>query len=133
MVKAISVLALAIALCVGGCASNGSHLKTVQTYSDGTTENTELKTHVRTFAWASVEEGAGDASYNWTADGGGNLAVGQQTKNAVADAPIAEIVQALTSLAPLLEAFLPLLEVLNPPEPPAPVIELPNGATIPIP
>lgn len=133
MVKAISVLALSIVLCVSGCASNGSHLKTVQTYADGTTENTELKTHVKTFAWASVEKGAGTANYSGGADGSWDLAVGQQTENAVADAPVAEMIQALTSLAPLLEAFLPLLEVLNPPEPPAPVIELPNGATIPIP
>lgn len=92
---AAMVLALVLLPVMAGCATTMSELSTVQTFDDGTKENTTLKTSSRTVAWAKQDEGSGEARYIFE---GGELVTGQAAKGQLSDVPLAD---ALAGLAPL--------------------------------
>ena len=96
-VKWLPVVACGALLPFAGCATTMSELSTVQTFEDGTSENTTLKTQSRTVAWAKQDEGSGEARYTYE---GGELVTGQAAKGQASDVPLAD---ALAGLAPLLQ------------------------------
>lgn len=98
-------LSVALALLLAGCATSRAVFSETITAPDGTVTTTSLQLTGRATLGSKLQEGSGSVAY---AFGDSILEVGNKTAGADSASP-AEVLRALTVLAPLLAQLAPLL------------------------